>query len=120
MKFRELRLQKLIKEELGKLIAREVETGALVTITDVRINKRLERATVQLSILPAEKADETLTLIGHEKNHLRELLMKHVPMKYFPKIEFRYDEGPENAAIVEKRISEIKSKSRYNSIRKSE
>ncbi len=97
------RVQSLIQEELGKLILREVEVpNALLTITAVEVSKKLDRALVQVSVLPSDKADEAMALLEKKAGYLQHLLLKTINIKPMPYLIFRFDHGPERAANIEK------------------
>jgi ribosome-binding factor A len=103
MNYRPLRVGKLIRAELNKIIAREIELdGAFATITDVRISKKLERALVYVSVLPPEKAAKAFDVFKKKQGELQRLLMKKMQIRPFPRIEFVLDHGIEHAAEVEK------------------
>ena len=105
MQHRPLRVQKLIREELSKIVLRELEFfGALATITEVVVDKKLGTAKVKVSILPAEAAEEVLKTLEKNTGKLQYLLMKKINLKPMPKISFEIDRGPENAARIEKML----------------
>ncbi|MBI4085344.1 MAG: ribosome-binding factor A [Candidatus Liptonbacteria bacterium] len=107
MKFRDQRAGKLIREELSKIIGKEMEFGdALPTITDVDVDKKLETAKVMISVIPSEKAKEVFDSLSRSKNNLQRILFKKLNMKPMPKIQFEIDRGPEHAAGVEKILLE--------------
>lgn len=103
--FRSERVQSLIQEELGKIILREVElSGALATITGVEVDRKLERARVDVSVIPSAAAPAALAELVKRTGHLQHLLMKKMNIKPMPRIMFELDRGPENAAAVEKAL----------------
>lgn len=103
MNYRPLRVGKLIKQELSKIILREIEfPGSLVTITDVEVDKKLENAKVMVSILPSSSAKEIFEKLKRGAGKLQHLLLKKINIKPMPRISFQIDHGPENAAHVEK------------------
>lgn len=103
MNRRSERVQSLIQEELGKIILRELEfPSALVTITSVDVDKKLERAKVKLSVLPPSEEKKILTVVGKAAGELQHLLMKKINIKPMPRIAFEIDHGLENAANIEK------------------
>jgi len=107
MKFRDQRVSKLIREELSKIIARELEfENALVTITEVETDKKLEIAKVRISVLPAEKTEEVFKTLDLARNNLQTIIFKKLNMRPTPKIKFEIDRGLENAAEVEKLLLE--------------
>ena len=103
MNFRNLRVANLIRDELGALILRELEfPGALVTITEVVADKKLEGAKVRVSILPANKTKGALATLVKNAGLLQHLLSRKLNIKPMPRIHFELDPGPEKAAVVEK------------------
>jgi ribosome-binding factor A len=105
--YRADRVSKLIREELGKLIIRELEfTGALVTITTVEVDKKMDRATINVSVIPASSEEGVLSALEKNAGHLQHLLNKKMNIRPMPRIVFAPDHGNENAAKVEKLLEE--------------
>lgn len=103
MNFRSERVSKLIREELAKIIIREVEfDGALVTITAVAVDKKLEHAKISVSVIPSASGAASLKELEKRTGALQYLLMKKINIKPMPRIAFALDRGPERAAGVEK------------------
>lgn len=103
MDHRPERVGKLIREELSLIILKELEfPGALPTITEVEVDKKLEHAVVRLSVYPSEMAEAALEIAHAAQKRLEHLLFKKLNIKPMPRIEFKLDHGPENAAQVEK------------------
>lgn len=84
------------------MILREVELPALVTITEVEIDKKLDGARVKLSVIPSTQADNVLAILKASAGHLQYLLLRKINIKPMPRIFFEVDHGLENAALVEK------------------
>jgi len=102
---RPLRVQKLVREELSKIILRELEFNeALVTITEVVVDKKLGMARVKVSVLPADAAERVLKILGKNTGRLQYLLTRKINIKPMPRIRFEIDRGPENAAAVERAL----------------
>ncbi|MEK7193470.1 MAG: 30S ribosome-binding factor RbfA [Patescibacteria group bacterium] len=107
MNYRPLRVSKLIHEELTKIINREIELeGAIATITEVTVDKKLEHAVAKVSILPSAAAEKGIEVFRKAQGSLQHLLMKKLSIKPLPRIEFRLDRGAEYAARVEKLLIE--------------
>ncbi|MDD5430758.1 MAG: 30S ribosome-binding factor RbfA [Candidatus Pacebacteria bacterium] len=107
-KFRDLRVSSLIREELGKIMLKELEfDGALVTITEVDVSEDLENATVNVSVIPSEKAEKVLEVLGKFRSRLQFLLQRKIEIKPMPHIVFRIDHGLEKAAELEKVFLEV-------------
>ncbi len=107
MKYRSLRVQNLIREELGKIIVRELEfPNALPTITEVEVDKKFSTAVVRVSVIPIAQAPKSIKTLQDAQGRLQHLLLKKINVKPMPRIRFELDRGPENAANVERRLLE--------------
>lgn len=105
MNYRPLRVANLLRDELGMMLARELEfPGALVTITEIDVNKKLEIAHVLVSVLPSSKNSEVLKVLQAAQGELRYKLVRKLNIKPMPQLHFSIDHGPENAAVVEKAL----------------
>ncbi len=112
MNFRSERVGKLIREELSKMILREVELSALATITEVEVDKKLEGARVKVSVLPAKEEKNVIDELAKKAGYLQHLLLKKINIKPMPRIFFEIDHGFENAAKVEKLLEQDTIKAR--------
>ena len=111
MNYRPLRVAELLKEEINRVIVREIELeGTLVTVTEVGIDKKLGSARVGVSILPPGKANPAFKILKAAEGRLQYLVMEKIHIKPFPKIVFFLDHGPEHAAQVEKLLIEDEKK----------
>ena|SRR3989338_4156029 len=111
MNHRPDRVASLIQEELSALLVRELEfPGALVTISAVEVTKKLDFARVEVSVLPAEKETEVLKVLVAAQRELQFKLGRKLNIKPMPSLRFEIDHGIENAAVVEKRLLEDKSR----------
>lgn len=109
MNFRTERVSGLIQEQLGLLLQREMEfPGALVTITDIEANKKLDNAIVKVSVIPKSQSSKVLEALDKEAPRLQHLLLKKINIKPMPRIKFEIDFGTENAAVIEKILIEEK------------
>jgi len=105
--FRSERVSSLIREQLGELLVREFNfDGALATITDVEVDKKLEHAKITVSVIPSGRTTSVVGQLDREAGRLQHLLMKKINIKPMPRIAFAIDNGYENAAKVEKSLME--------------
>lgn len=105
---RHQRVESLIKEELNKIILRELEFGgALVTITEVAVQKDLDYAIIMVSVIPNEKSEEALKMLEKNRRRLQHLLLKKINIKPLPEIRFEIDKGLERAAELEQALLRI-------------
>src|SRR3989344_4653822 len=110
---RHQRVESLIREELDKLMLKELEfPGALVTVTSVDIQKDLDYATVNVSVIPNAKEGEVLKNLIKNQKRLQHLLLRKINIKPMPEIRFKIDIGLERAAKVEKALLEIEKENK--------
>lgn len=110
----ELRLQKLnelLKEEIAKIIEREVEfpEGILVTVTRVNISSDCYYASVLISIL-GEEVKGAMEILSKNVYHIQQILNRKVRMRPVPQIHFAMDEEELRRENVEKSLAELKRK----------
>ncbi|MFH1193351.1 MAG: ribosome-binding factor A [Candidatus Jorgensenbacteria bacterium] len=111
MNHRSDRVQSVIQEELGKILLRETSfPGALVTITSVQVDKKLETAKIRVGIIPQEKDAFVLDILKRFQGRFQHLLNITMNIKPMPRIQFEIDRGAENAAQVEKLLIEEDNK----------
>jgi ribosome-binding factor A len=100
---RKVRVNELIREELGKLIQRNIEVpGAILTITDVDVTDKLDYARIKISVLPKDKERQALGILQDSTAHLQHDLLRIINIKPMPHLQFQIDEGSEYAAKMEK------------------
>ena len=101
--YRADRVSKLIREELAKIVIRELEFGdALPTITMVEVDKKMEHAAVNVSVIPSSAGEDVLDELQKNAGLLQHLLNRKMNIRPMPRIAFMLDHGMENAAKVEK------------------
>ena len=95
-------INELVKEELGSIIAKEIEfsSGNLVTISKVETSPDLKHSNISLSILPFSAHKEVRQVIEQEKSNIQKLLNSRLKMKFSPRIHFRLDESEEKAGYI--------------------
>ena len=100
-----LKINKLIKQELGKIILTDVDfpKDAIITITKVKTSADLRYADVFISVLPDKKAVKIKEMIEENIYFIQGKLNKKLFMKPLPRIRFMIDKSGED---VEK-INEI-------------
>ena len=97
------RVSELIRKELGEIILRDLEfNGAIMTILEVDVTKKLDYARVHVSVLPSNKADEVLKILNSQRRALQNKLLRKINIRPMPEVQFEIDRGAEKAAEIEK------------------
>ena len=105
------RVTSVIQEYLNEVILREMEfDGALVTVTEVEVQKDLEYADIFVSVIPDNRGEDVVAKLNDSRQYLRHLLLKKINIKPMPFLRFTLDKGMSRAAELEKTFMEIEKK----------
>lgn len=110
MRRRILKVNQLIKTELGQIIRREMSFPAevLVTITRVQTSPDLSNTKIYISVFPEGKTKEVFHLLNKEIFTLQQFLNKRLEMRRVPKIKFLKEEKTKIAGEVEAILEKLK------------
>lgn len=103
------KLNNLIKEELGKILDREVDfpPKTIVTITRVHISPDVHYADIFISILGSEP-QEALEFLIKKIYDMQQTLNRKLNMRPVPRIKFILDKEEFKREMVEKTLAKIK------------
>jgi len=98
----------LLRDELGKIIDREIEfpEESLVTITHVVTSSDLRYATVFLSVFGTDE-NRVLELLAKNVYPIQQKLNKQLRMRPIPRIRFDIDEEEVRRESVEKSLGKL-------------
>ena len=104
------KINSLVQKEMGQILLREIEfpAGALVTITNVKTSVDLANARVYISVIPQEKSERVLEILGKMIYPLQQFLNKRMRTRPIPKIRFVPEELTARAAKIEGLLRKIK------------
>ena len=97
---RNLRVAKLIKEELATLIQEKfpLKQYGLVTLTNVDVSPDLKNSTISFTSLNNKKSNSELTVeLNQNVGHFRYEVSKLLTSKTVPSLCFKYDQSMERA-----------------------
>jgi ribosome-binding factor A len=104
MKYRKLRVQDLLREEIALIIQREIRDPGIgfITVLGVKMSDDLKDAKVYLSIYGDEKKKAaTLAALKRSRNYIKFLLGKRIQLRSMPELHFVIDDTYEKAARIE-------------------
>lgn len=109
MSDRVLKINKLIRDQLGRLIMTELEfpLGTLVTITKINTSADLKVANVYVSVLPASVRGSAMKALIKSAGHLRRLLNEKVILRSIPELRFFIDDSEEKAAAIDRLLDNL-------------
>jgi len=105
-----LRLNQLIKKQLGQILLKEgnFPKGCLVTITRVETSIDLREAKIWVSVLPEKKEKIVFYLLNKNIYHFQQKINKILKLKRVPKIKFLPEKKIQKAARIEELLEKIK------------
>lgn len=106
MAYREKKVADALKNAVANIILKELADPNLgfVTVTSAWVSKDLKDSIIYLTVLGDEKqVKKTLDHINRAKGYIKHRLIKFVPLKRFPEINFELDKEQ----ILEAKIGKI-------------
>lgn len=101
----------LMRDELGKIIDREMEfpENALVTLTRVVTSSDLRYATVFISVLNGN-TNRIQEMLQKNVHHIQQQLNRILRMRPVPRIRFAIDEEEIRRETIERALAQVKQK----------
>lgn len=102
-------LPEYLRAVVGRFLAEELELpkGVFVTVTRVELTRGKERATVRISVLPHERAEEIIALLRERHYDLQGTVNKTVTTRPVPRVSFRLDRGPATSDRIDRLLRTI-------------
>ena len=106
------RVNRLIKEELSRIILKEFDfpLDVLITLTRVETTNNLIQAKVYISVMPEKKTKDILQMLNRGIYELQQKLNKRLNMRPVPRIYFREEKETVKAGRIEEILEKIKKK----------
>ena len=112
------RINGLLREEISRLLSREIKDprlSGLLTITQVRTSSDLRNAKVYLSVLGNDEANTTaLQGIRSAATFLRKQLRERLRLKYVPFLTFEIDDSMETSDHIFRLMDQARQESDLN------
>lgn len=107
------KINSLLRQELNSFLQKEnfgkenPENDFVLSITKVETQRDLRGARVFYTALPIRFRGTAKKFLESKAFSWQKLLGKRIVLKYIPRLKFVYDEGQENAMVVEKILSQL-------------
>lgn len=105
------RINDRIKRILSLTLLSKMEDPRLagVFITEVKVDRELDYASIYVSALEGQKrSDEVLKGLKHARGFLRNELANEIDLRVVPKLRFFWDPIPEKADRIENLLAQIR------------
>lgn len=103
-------VNQVIKEEISKIIFREIDfpKNIMVTITRVETLVNLREAKIYVSVIPEEEINKILRILERQIYNLQQKLNKRIQMRPIPKIKFLPEKETSQAGKIEEILERLK------------
>ncbi len=104
------KINELMKQEVGKLILKEVDIplNVLVTVTKAQTSPNLKNSIIYITTLPEKAGKDIINELGLRIYDIQKSLNRRLYMKPVPKIEFKIDKQ----AYAEQNIYKLLNKNK--------
>jgi ribosome-binding factor A len=110
MQHRPARVAHELKQEIGRIIARELQDPrlGLATVTDAQVSPDLRHARVFVSVFgPPETQQETMAALNHAAGFIRHALGARLRLRRSPELSFAFDASVEYGDRMARLIEEV-------------
>ena len=105
------RVNQLIKEEISRVLQRELKDPRLgfVTVTEVDTSKDLRQAKIFVSVLGGdEQWKASIAGLTSARGFIRNWLRQHLSLRVTPSLVFRPDRSMAHAAHIQELLAELR------------
>lgn len=108
------KVNKLLKQEVGKLILEDVDfpTDMVVTVIKADTSLDLHYGDIYVSVMPQQKEEEAIGLLEENVYALQQKINKKLFMKPVPMLRFRLDLSGDKADRINELIKENEERER--------
>jgi len=92
-------LQRAVSQVLLRRMA-DPRIGGLVSVTEIKVSPDLRRASVHVSVLPAQFERKVLAALENASGHIQTSVGKLVSLRNVPVFDFRLDDSLKRQAAV--------------------
>ena len=98
---RETKLKDVIKVAAAEFLQRESNYTSMLTITDVSLSEKSNRAGVFFTVHPEDKEKGALDFVKRKRAEFREFFKSKARMRALPFFDFEIDKGEKNRQKID-------------------
>ena len=95
-----------LREVVARLIERESNKTALITVTRVVLDERARNATVFISVLPESGEDSALNFLKRKRKEMKEVIKETLKIHPIPFIDVAIDTGEKARQTIDALLKE--------------
>jgi ribosome-binding factor A len=112
MRYRRLRLQDQLREEISSIIQQEIKDPGIgfITVLHVKMTEDLKRAKVVYSVYGSEEEkNKTMEALKRARGYIKHLLGTRIKLRYTPELAFVFDAEREKLARLDELLRKVES-----------
>lgn len=98
---RDQKLKDIIKTAAASFLQRESNYTSILTVTDVSLSDKGNRATVFFTVLPEDKEKGALDFVKRKRAEFRDFFKSQARMRALPFFDFELDKGEKNRQKID-------------------
>jgi len=98
---RQKRIEELIRQIAGELLAKETNRTSLITITRVDISPDLANCLVFFTVFPTDAQESALNFLKRKRTDLKQAVKKASSLRRIPFFDFEVDYGEKNRQLID-------------------
>ena len=99
------KLREAIRHAAAEFLAQESNRTSLITVTNVHLTPKGDRASILITVFPEDKEKEALEFALRQGGALRDFIGKRISLQYIPRISFAIDVGEKNRQTIDKLLN---------------
>jgi ribosome-binding factor A len=106
------KINELIRQEIAKILSRELElkSGIFLTVAKVDTTRDLRYTRIFVSVFPEKEAAYVMETLKKEIYKIQGKINKQLNLKPLPRVEFKLDTSESKADEIEKILKEINNR----------
>ncbi|MDO8619869.1 MAG: ribosome-binding factor A [bacterium] len=94
-------MREAIRHAAAEFLAEVSNRTSLITVTNIQLSPKGDRATVLITVFPEDKEKEALEFSVRQGGALRDFIGKRISLQYIPRISFAIDVGEKNRQKID-------------------
>ncbi|MSU56347.1 MAG: ribosome-binding factor A [Candidatus Taylorbacteria bacterium] len=102
------KMREAIRHAAAEFMAETADQTSLITVTNVHLAPKGDKATILITVFPDEKEKDALAFAARQGGKLRDFIGQRISLQHLPYISFALDVGEKNRQKIEELSSQSK------------
>lgn len=100
------RFKAIIKDLASRFLSQESNRTSLITVTDVRVTDKADRAVILFTVLPLDKEEAALDFTKRQRSAFKSFVKDNSRLMRIPFFDFEIDKGEKNRQKIDGLINQ--------------